>query len=193
MVFAEEHLKGRIRSREAVNRFMYDTLTRMSRLPLITVASLAGAALGGGTELLTTFDYVCMDSTTFIRFVQTKMGVTSPWGGIHRLVDRIGRKHALRIVANAQPIDARMAHQIGLVDKVVDSSNTGELDAYETCLAVCLDLIRPFVFDPKSKERVSPAAVRGMKQLMARSERSTSGVIDHDMALFNSVATLAKL
>ncbi|SAL99621.1 hypothetical protein [Absidia glauca] len=193
MVFAEEHLKGRIRSREAVNRFMYDTLTRMSRLPLITVASLAGAALGGGTELLTTFDYVCMDSTTFIRFVQTKMGVTSPWGGIHRLVDRIGRKHALRIVAGAQPIDARMAHQIGLVDKVVESSNTSKLDAYETCLAACLDLISPFVFDSKSKERVSPAAARGMKQLMARSERSTSGVIDHDMALFNSVATLAKL
>lgn len=70
---------------------MYDTLTRMSRLPLITVASLAGAALGGGTELLTTFDYVCMDSITFIRFVQTRMGVTSPWGGAHRLVDRIGR------------------------------------------------------------------------------------------------------
>lgn len=86
-----------------------------------------------------------------------------------------------------------MAHQIGLVDKVVELSDTCELDTYETCLAACLDLVHPFVFDPQSKARISPVAVRGMKQLVARSGRSVDATIDHGMALFNNTATLAKL
>ena len=63
-----------------VNHLMHDTLSRFACLPYITVASMAGPALGGGTEFITAFDYVCISSTTFLRFVQTRMGVTSPWG-----------------------------------------------------------------------------------------------------------------
>ncbi|KAI8338584.1 ClpP/crotonase-like domain-containing protein [Chlamydoabsidia padenii] len=162
LTFAQDHMQDSA-AKETVNRFMHDTLTRFSRLHLITVASIAGPALGGGTELLTAFDYICMDSTTFIRFVQTRMGVSSPWGGARRLVSRIGRKQTLRLLAGAPVINAALGLELGLVDGVVERQQG---DAYDGCLRACLDLVHPFVFESESNGRVSPAAVRGMKQLM---------------------------
>jgi ethylmalonyl-CoA/methylmalonyl-CoA decarboxylase len=187
LAFAQEHMQGD--AKEAVNRFMHDTLTRFSRLSLITVASMAGAALGGGTELLTAFDYICMDSGTFIRFVQTRMGVSSPWGGARRLVPRIGRKHALRILGSAPVITAAYGLEVGLVDTIVDSGSKEA--AYGACLQACLTLVEPFIVDQKSNDRVSPAAVRGMKQLVVRSEDPSD--IDYEMFLFNSVVGSSRL
>ncbi|CAO3592795.1 unnamed protein product [Absidia cylindrospora] len=193
LAFAQEYMQGSGQAGEAVNRFMHDTLTRFACLPLITVASMAGAALGGGTEVLTAFDYICMDASTFIRFVQTRMGVTSPWGGARRLVSRIGQKHALRILAGAPVVDAVMAHSIGLVDKVVEKSATKEA-AYDACLGACLEFVDSFVVDQKlGGERVSPVAVRGMKLLMTRSAGSTVSDVDYEMFLFNSVVGSSKL
>lgn len=187
LAFAQEHMQGD--AKETVNRFMHDTLTRFSRLNVITVASMAGAALGGGTELLTAFDYICMDSGTFIRFVQTRMGVSSPWGGARRLVPRIGRKQALRILGSAPVITAVFGHQVGLVDTIVDSGSKEA--AYDACLQACLSFVEPFVVDQKSNDRVSPAAVRGMKQLMVRSEDPSD--VDYEMFLFNSVVGSSRL
>ncbi|KAI8097742.1 ClpP/crotonase-like domain-containing protein [Halteromyces radiatus] len=190
LVFVREYMHGSMDNTETVNRLMHDTLTRLSRLPLITVASISGAAFGGGTELITAFDYICMDSSTILRFVQTRMGVSSPWGGARRLVARIGRKYALKVLAGAPTIDAAYGLEIGLVDKVVNAKKKDE--AYNTCLDGCLELIEPFIYDQKTKERVSPAAVRGMKMLVSRSD-DVHNDIDYEMLLFNSVVGSSKL
>lgn len=77
--FAREHLHSG-EAGMALNKLMNDTMARFARLPYITVASVAGPVLGGGTEFVTAFDYICMASIAHVRFVQTRMGVTSPWG-----------------------------------------------------------------------------------------------------------------
>ncbi|KAG2213276.1 hypothetical protein INT46_002497 [Mucor plumbeus] len=83
--FAREHVKSADVSL-AMNELMHNTVERISQLPLITMAIVTGGAIGGGSELVTAFDFVCMSQTAFVYFVQTRMGVSSPWGGMRRLV-----------------------------------------------------------------------------------------------------------
>ncbi|KAI9489064.1 ClpP/crotonase-like domain-containing protein [Zychaea mexicana] len=186
--FAQEHLRAPGMAAH-VNHLMHDALSRFARLPYITVASMAGPALGGGTELITAFDYVCIASTAFVRFVQTRMGITSPWGGARRLVNSIGRKKALWILGSAPKVDAAMAKELGLADVIVNSTTTARgADTYDACLKASTAFLRGFTFDDRTNERVTPGAVRGMKKLVIRAD------LDQDEAYEASVlAELAGL
>ncbi|KAI9274299.1 ClpP/crotonase-like domain-containing protein [Phascolomyces articulosus] len=179
LTFAQKHLREPGMASH-VNHLMHDALSRFSRLPYITVASMAGPALGGGTEMITAFDYVCIASTTFLRFVQTRMGVSSPWeisvnhlsvydtGGARRLANSLGRKKALFILGSAPKIDANMAKELGLADVIVNTTRGS--DAYNACLDASKTFLRGFIFDERTNERVTPGAVRGMKKLIVRAD-----------------------
>eukprot|EP00752_Nemacystus_decipiens_P005137 g4661.t1 len=97
---------------------MTDTLTRLKRLPLISVAAIDGAAVGGGGELSTACDFRVAGPECNIRFVQIKMGVSTGWGGGARLVGIVGRRAALRLLAWSPPVTADEGLALGLVDAV---------------------------------------------------------------------------
>uniref|UniRef100_A0A8D2PTK6 Ethylmalonyl-CoA decarboxylase n=1 Tax=Zosterops lateralis melanops TaxID=1220523 RepID=A0A8D2PTK6_ZOSLA len=61
--------------------FMQNTLTRLMRLPLISVALVQGKAFGGGAELTTACDFRLMTPGSEIRFVHKHMGLVPGWGG----------------------------------------------------------------------------------------------------------------
>ncbi|KAI9316343.1 ClpP/crotonase-like domain-containing protein [Dichotomocladium elegans] len=169
--FAREHIASREGLVDQMNLVMNDALARFARLGLITVGSIAGPALGGGTELITAFDYICMASGTYLRFLQTRMGITSPWGGARRLVNSIGRKHALLLLAGAPKVTAEEAKVMGLVTVVVDRPAQPEImTMYDACLRASLAFTRQFVTDDLTGRRVMPAAVRGMKKLVVRAD-----------------------
>ncbi|KAG0172190.1 enoyl CoA hydratase domain-containing protein 1 [Apophysomyces sp. BC1034] len=178
LAFAKEYA-GSQEAREAVNRLMHDTLSLFSRLPLITMASVSGPALGGGTEFLTAFDFVCMNASTFIRFVQTRRGFTSPWGGARRLISRIGRKNTLLLLAGAPIITAPIGQKIGLVDRVVE---TTDAEAYDACLSAAVEFMQPFVVGDNKHDRAPLSAVRGMKQLVVRADLDAD--LDYEMKIF---------
>lgn len=54
-----------------------------------------------------------------IQFVQARMGVTPGWGGAVQLVDLVGKREALKIVASSKKILPTQALKIGLVDEVI--------------------------------------------------------------------------
>uniref|UniRef100_A0AAV2MBG5 Ethylmalonyl-CoA decarboxylase n=1 Tax=Knipowitschia caucasica TaxID=637954 RepID=A0AAV2MBG5_KNICA len=81
--------------------FMQNTLTRLQRLPLISVALVDGKALGGGAELVTACDFVLMVEGSVVQFVHKHMGLVPGWGGASRLVRRVGPQNALKILAGA--------------------------------------------------------------------------------------------
>lgn len=157
--FAREHVKSADVSL-AMNELMHNTVERISQLPLITMAIVTGGAIGGGSELVTAFDFVCMSQTAFVYFVQTRMGVSSPWGGMRRLVSIVGRKKALLWMAGGYRLTAQECIEGGLADLIVEKD--GE------CLNASLSYLKPFLINDKTNQRVSSNAIRGMKKLVLR-------------------------
>ncbi|XP_018612686.2 ethylmalonyl-CoA decarboxylase [Scleropages formosus] len=100
-------------------KFMQDTLTRLLRLPLISVALVEGRALGGGAELTTACDFRLMTPGSEIQFVHKHMGLVPGWGGAARLVRIVGSQNALKLLSAAQKVNSSYAEQIGLSDGVV--------------------------------------------------------------------------
>ncbi|KAG7475713.1 ethylmalonyl-CoA decarboxylase [Solea senegalensis] len=109
-----------------MSMFMQNTLTRLLRLPLISVALVEGRALGGGAELTTACDFRLMASDSVIQFVHKHMGLVPGWGGGARLVRIVGSQNALKLLGGALKVDPKLGLQIGLADGVVEDAQTVE-------------------------------------------------------------------
>lgn len=163
MSFAREYLSDP-KDTMALNEIMYHAIHKLTQLPLITMAVALGGSIGGGSELITAFDFICMSQESgFIHFVQTRMGVSSPWGGMARLISIVGKKKGLIWMAGGAKIDAKEAFEHGLVDLLVEKDTE--------CLDQTLLFLNPFLWD--DRKRVSSVAVRGMKQLAVVKEKES--------------------
>ncbi|XP_067094978.1 ethylmalonyl-CoA decarboxylase [Osmerus mordax] len=99
--------------------FMQNTLTRLLRLPMMSVALVEGKALGGGSELTTACDFRLMAPGSRIQFVHKHMGLVPGWGGAARLVRIVGSQNSLRLLGGAMKVDPELALQMGLADGVL--------------------------------------------------------------------------
>lgn len=86
------------------------------RVPVI--AAIAGPAFGGGAELAMACDLRVCDPTARISFKQVRMGVTTAWGSIGRLVALVGSSGAARLLYTAEEVGAEAALELKLVDAV---------------------------------------------------------------------------
>ncbi|XP_054477944.1 ethylmalonyl-CoA decarboxylase [Anoplopoma fimbria] len=100
--------------------FMQNALTRLLRLPLISVALVEGRALGGGAELTTACDFRLMAPGSVIQFVHKHMGLVPGWGGAARLSRIVGSQNALRLLGGALKVDPELGLEIGLADGVLE-------------------------------------------------------------------------
>ncbi|XP_034409032.1 ethylmalonyl-CoA decarboxylase [Cyclopterus lumpus] len=100
--------------------FMQNALTRLLRVPLISVALVEGRALGGGAELATACDFRLMASGSAIQFVHKHMGLVPGWGGAARLCRIVGGRNALKLLGGALKVDPELGLQIGLADGVLE-------------------------------------------------------------------------
>ncbi|XP_077454278.1 ethylmalonyl-CoA decarboxylase-like isoform X2 [Stigmatopora argus] len=105
--------------------FMQNTLTRLLRLPLISVALVEGRALGGGAELTTACDFRLMAPGSVIQFVHKHMGVVPGWGGAARLVNLIGSRNSVKLLSGALKVDPDFGLQIKMVDGLLQDPNEG--------------------------------------------------------------------
>ncbi|XP_071597099.1 ethylmalonyl-CoA decarboxylase [Heliangelus exortis] len=124
-------VKAMANSQDGMNMcmFMQNTLTRLMRLPLISVALIQGKALGGGAELTTACDFRLMTPGSEIRFVHKHMGLVPGWGGAARLVRIVGSGAALRLLSGAVRVDPERALHLGLSEETLESSDeTGALE-----------------------------------------------------------------
>ncbi|NWI15204.1 ECHD1 decarboxylase, partial [Crypturellus soui] len=120
--------------------FMQNTLTRLMRLPLISVALVQGKALGGGAELTTACDFRLMAPGSEIRFVHKQMGLVPGWGGATRLVQLVGSRAALRLLSGALSIDPDRALCLGLSEEtLVSADETGCLQEARAWLGLYTD------------------------------------------------------
>jgi len=99
----------------------------IARLPLPVIAALPGAAIGGGAELATACDLRVADVRATVCFKHARMGVTTAWGILPKLVGMVGHGAATRLLLAAVEVDAREALTMGLVDAVTEDGGCVEL------------------------------------------------------------------
>lgn len=111
-----------------------------SRLGKPMIASVRGAALGGGLELALRADLIVAGEGSRYGFPEIKVGLMPGGGGTQRLVRLVGRQRALGLLLTGDAIDAAEAHRLGLVHQVVPDDRT---DAEAIALAVRIAAMPP--------------------------------------------------
>ena len=103
----------------AYARFGQGVLERLERLGKPSIAAINGFALGGGLELALACTLRLAAETARLGQPEVALGIIPGFGGTQRLSRLVGRGRALELLLTGEPIDAREAHRIGLVNRVV--------------------------------------------------------------------------
>ena len=95
-------------------------IDRLARLPCPTVAAIHGFALGGGLELALACHYriALDDDSVRLGLPEVQLGVHPGFGGSVRTAQLIGARAALELMLTGQPVRARRALALGLVDRL---------------------------------------------------------------------------
>ncbi|MCB0351314.1 MAG: enoyl-CoA hydratase/isomerase family protein, partial [Bdellovibrionales bacterium] len=106
--------------RDAINQ-AHVILNALEDMPVVTVAAINGACLGGGCELVLACDYrlASDDSSTRIGLPEIKLGIIPGFGGCVRLPRVVGLQAALDIILAGKSVDSRKALKIGLIEESV--------------------------------------------------------------------------
>ena len=100
---------------------MLAILKRIEKLPCWTIAAINGAAYGGGCEMMLAFDFRMAAPHATFGFTQGKFYLPPGWGGLSRLVEKVGRSTALLWLAEAKIVDAHTARKHDLIDYIIES------------------------------------------------------------------------
>jgi len=84
------------------------------------IAAVHGFAMGGGLEFALACDMVVAASDAVFGLPEPKRGLLAAAGGAYRLPRAIARAIALEMLTTGATIDAQRAHDIGLVNRVVE-------------------------------------------------------------------------
>lgn len=145
-----------------------DMLHRLATLPQPTIALVNGTAVGGGLGLIAACDIAVAVKSAMFRFSEVHLGITpatiSPY-----VVDAIGPRYAKALFMTGESFDADFAHQIGLVQYVVEDSDA---------LADEEERLVQLIF------KGAPGAVRAAKELVAAVKyREIDGHLRKDTAV----------
>ena len=91
---------------------------RLDFFPVPTIAAIEGHCLGGGSELALTCDLRIASEASRLGLPEVKLGVFPAGGGTERLPRLIGESRARELIYTGEPVEAREAWRIGLVNRV---------------------------------------------------------------------------
>lgn len=122
-------------SPDEVKAFIY-TIRRLmddvEQFPRPVIAAVNGVALGGGTELALASDIRLASETATMGLTEARLAIIPGAGGTQRLPRLVGRGVAKELIFTGRRIDARQAHELGLVNHVYPP---GDLMEEARCLA----------------------------------------------------------
>jgi len=114
-----------------------DVLARLSRAPLVTIASIRGRARGAGSEFVLACDlrFASRENTLLGQF-EVGIGVVPGGNPMARLSRLVGRGRALEILLIADDLGGPRAEQYGYVNRLIaDDQLDGEVEAIASRLA----------------------------------------------------------
>jgi enoyl-CoA hydratase len=92
---------------------------RIESLPMVTLAEIGGAAMGGGLELALACDLRMVAREAKVGLPEVGLGLVPAAGGMQRVTALCGRVVASRLVLGAETIDGAEALALGLVQWAV--------------------------------------------------------------------------
>lgn len=98
---------------------VFTLLDEIEWCDLPVIAAVQGDVFGGAAEMLLLCDMVIIEEHVHIAFRHARMGLSPAWGGLSRLIERVGPLHAQRLLFTAEKVTAHEAERIGLVSEVV--------------------------------------------------------------------------
>ena len=111
-----------------------DALVRLSRAPVVSIASIRGRATGVGSELALACDmrFASLERAILSQF-EVGAGFVPGGGPMARLPRLIGRGRALEVLLGADDISGDLAERYGYVNRALPDA---ELDAFVEALAM---------------------------------------------------------
>src|SRR5213593_2547468 len=94
-------------------------LSRLERLGKPSIAAINGYALGGGLELAMACTLRLAAESAKLGQPEVALGIIPGYGGTQRLSRLVGAGRALELILTGEPINAREAQRIGLVNRVL--------------------------------------------------------------------------
>ena len=157
-----------------MSEHMQMTLDRLHKLPLLSVALLEGATLGGGSELAISCDFRIMSNSATFGFLQGRMGLSPGWGGGVKLTNLVGYGTALKLLASCAVLECKDALAIGLVDSTFSSDQNSMEMAYNFL---------------KAFSKLPPEVLRANKSVVTRSMgfKATSEIYEEERNIFQSL------
>ncbi len=92
--------------------------SEIENLKIPVIAVLDGFTLGGGNELAMSAHYRIATENAVIGQPEIKLGIIPGYGGLQRLPRLVGPRKAFEMSVNGEPIGAREALRLGLVDEM---------------------------------------------------------------------------
>ncbi len=120
------------------------------------IAAVQGAAIGGGTTMLTHCDFVYAGETAKFQMPFINLGLVPEFGSSYSVPIRIGHVRAAELILLGLPFDARRAAELGLVTRVVPD---------QELLATATETAQKLAEKPAG-------ALQACKRLMKRSSRA---------------------
>ena len=119
-----------------------------SRMAKPVVTAINGAAMGGGAGLAIAGDLAVMAESAKLGYPETRHGIVAAIV-MANLVRQAGRKAAFELVSFGEPIDARRALALGMVNRVVEEK----------------DLLQVAISLGEGLAKVNPQALQATKRL----------------------------
>lgn len=110
---------GGLQDMLALVRRLQQLAQRIEAAPVVTIAEIGGAALGGGFELALACDLRIAAHEARVGLPEAGLGLLAAAGGTQRLTRLVGPGLASRLILGAETVDGATAERLGLVQWAV--------------------------------------------------------------------------
>ena len=146
----------------------------VAKLDIPIITAMNGYTIGQDLELALACDIRIASDTSHFGLPHVREGLI-PWdGGTQRLSRLIGRAKAIEIILTGEIIDAREAHRIGLVHKVVENSEL-------------MNVVMNMAQEIASKMLENPPLTVGLSKIAIYRGIETTSLAEHqDFEIYNN-------